>query len=137
MKNKRTALIVDDEEIIVEIEEFMFQKIGFEILIAKDSAQACQLYQDEKDNIDSRVGLAVHNGVRLGQYRQTAAEGRAASAGCVDQGTGQTGRGDEDAGEQEVDRPRARPEDGEDSRRCVHHGLADDGRLPQSRRSAA
>ncbi len=52
MKNKRTALIVDDEEIIVEIEEFMFQKIGFEIFIAKNSAQACQLYQDEKDNID-------------------------------------------------------------------------------------
>ena len=24
----------------------------FEILIAKNSAQACQLYQDEKDNID-------------------------------------------------------------------------------------
>jgi len=52
MKNQRTALIVDDEEIIVEIVEFMFQKIGFEILIAKNSAQACQLYQDEKDNID-------------------------------------------------------------------------------------
>ena len=28
------------------------RKIGFEILIAKNSAQACQLYQDEKDNID-------------------------------------------------------------------------------------
>ena len=52
MKNKRTALIVDDEEIVLEIEEFMFKKIGFEILIAKNSAQACQLYQDEKDNID-------------------------------------------------------------------------------------
>ena len=32
MKNKKTALIVDDEEIVLEIEEFMFQKIGFEIL---------------------------------------------------------------------------------------------------------
>lgn len=52
MKDKKTALIVDDEEIVAEIEEFMFQKIGFEILIAKNSAQACQLYQDEKDNID-------------------------------------------------------------------------------------
>ena len=52
MKNKRTALIVDDEEIVLEIEEFMFQKIGFEILVAKNSAQACQLYENEKDNID-------------------------------------------------------------------------------------
>lgn len=52
MKNKRTALIVDDEEIVLEIEEFMFQKIGFEILIANNSAQACQLYEDEKDQID-------------------------------------------------------------------------------------
>ena len=52
MKNKRTALIVDDEDIVLEIEEFMFQKIGFEILIAKNSAQACQLYENEKDHID-------------------------------------------------------------------------------------
>ena len=49
MKNKRTALVVDDEEIVLEIEEFMFHKIGFEILVAKNSAQACQLYENEKD----------------------------------------------------------------------------------------
>ena len=49
---KKTVLIVDDEEIVLEIEEFMFQKIGFEVLSAKNSAQACQLYENEKDNID-------------------------------------------------------------------------------------
>lgn len=52
MKKKGTALIVDDEEIVLEIEEFMFHKIGFEILIAKNSAQACHLYDNEKDHID-------------------------------------------------------------------------------------
>ena len=40
MKSKRTALIVDDDDIVLEVEEFMFQKIGFDVLIAKNCQSA-------------------------------------------------------------------------------------------------
>ena len=51
-KEKRTALIVDDEKIMLDIQSYMLQKIGFNILKATNSAEACQLYEDEKDRID-------------------------------------------------------------------------------------
>jgi two-component system cell cycle sensor histidine kinase/response regulator CckA len=51
-EEKRTALIVDDEEIMLDIESFMLQKIGFNILKAGNSAEACQLYKDKKEHID-------------------------------------------------------------------------------------
>jgi len=51
-EEKRTALIVDDEEIMLDIESFMLQKIGFNILKAGSSAEACQLYEDKKEHID-------------------------------------------------------------------------------------
>ena len=51
-EEKRTALIVDDEEIMLDIESFMLQKIGFNILKAGNSAEACQLYEDKKEHID-------------------------------------------------------------------------------------
>ncbi len=51
-EEKRTALIVDDEEIMLDIESFMLQKIGFNILKAGNSAEACRLYEDKKEHID-------------------------------------------------------------------------------------
>lgn len=51
-KEKTTALIVDDEEIMLDIESFMLQKIGFNTLKASNSAEACRLYEEEKEHID-------------------------------------------------------------------------------------
>jgi len=51
-KEKRTALIVDDEKIMLDIESFMLQKIGFNTLKAINSAEACRLYEDKKEHID-------------------------------------------------------------------------------------
>ena len=51
-KEKRTALIVDDEKIMLDIESFMLQKIGFNTLKAINSAEACRLYEDKKGHID-------------------------------------------------------------------------------------
>jgi len=43
----------------------------FEILIAKNSAQACQLYQDEKDNIDLVVlDMIMPDENRANTYKQ-------------------------------------------------------------------
>ena len=51
-KEDRTALIVDDEEIMLDIESFMLQKIGFNTLKAINSVEACRLYEDKKEHID-------------------------------------------------------------------------------------
>ena len=51
-KENRTALIVDDEEIMLDIESFFLQKIGFNTLKAANSAKACSLYEDKKEQID-------------------------------------------------------------------------------------
>jgi len=49
---KRTALIVDDEEIMLDIESFMLQKVGFNTLKARNSEEACRFYEDKKEQID-------------------------------------------------------------------------------------
>jgi DNA-binding NtrC family response regulator len=51
-KENRTALIVDDEEIMLDIESFFLQKIGFNTLKAGNSVKACSLYEDKKEQID-------------------------------------------------------------------------------------
>ena len=51
-KEKRTALIVDDDEIMLDIESFMLQRIGFNTLKASNSVEACRLYEDKKQDID-------------------------------------------------------------------------------------
>ena len=51
-EGKKTVLIVDDEEQILDIEDLMLQRIGYNTLKARNSVKACQLYKDEKENID-------------------------------------------------------------------------------------
>ena len=53
MKNeKRAVLIVDDEEMVLDIEALMLERMGFKTLKANSSQKAYQLYRDKKDNID-------------------------------------------------------------------------------------
>ena len=49
---KRTILIVDDEEMVLDVEALMLERMGFKTLKANSSEKACQLYRDKKDNID-------------------------------------------------------------------------------------
>jgi DNA-binding NtrC family response regulator len=53
MRNvKRTILIVDDEEVVLDVEGLMLEKMGFNILKANSSAKACRLYKNKKDDIE-------------------------------------------------------------------------------------
>ena len=53
MKELRgTALVVDDEDLVLNLEVSMLQRIGIKALKARNSAEACQLFKDEKDNIE-------------------------------------------------------------------------------------
>lgn len=49
---KRTVLIVDDEDVVLDVEGLMLKKMGFNILKANSSAKACRLYKNKKDDID-------------------------------------------------------------------------------------
>ena len=49
---KRTILIVDDEEMVLDVEALMLERMGFKTLKANSSQKAYQLYRDKKDNID-------------------------------------------------------------------------------------
>ena len=51
-ERKGTVLVVDDEEMALYVEVLMLQRIGYHTLEASNSAEACQLYRDEKDHID-------------------------------------------------------------------------------------
>ena len=53
MKNKkRTVLIVDDEQLVLDVEALMMEKMGFQTLKANTPEKAYQIYEIEKDNID-------------------------------------------------------------------------------------
>ena len=49
---KRTILIVDDEEMVLDVEALMLERMGFKTLKANSSEKAYQLYRDKKENID-------------------------------------------------------------------------------------
>ena len=51
-QRKGTVLVVDDEEMALYVEVLMLQRSGYNTLEATNSAEACQLYRNEKDHID-------------------------------------------------------------------------------------
>ena len=51
-ERKGTVLVIDDEEMALYVEVLMLERIGYNTLQATNSEEACQLYRDEKDNID-------------------------------------------------------------------------------------
>ena len=49
---KGTVLVVDDEELVREVEGTLLQRIGYNILMASNSREACQLFKDNYKQID-------------------------------------------------------------------------------------
>jgi DNA-binding NtrC family response regulator len=49
---KGTVLVVDDEELVRDMEAWMLHKIGFKALKARNSKEACQLFDDKNEQID-------------------------------------------------------------------------------------
>ncbi|HNX00660.1 MAG TPA: response regulator [Candidatus Cloacimonadota bacterium] len=50
--NKRTILIVDDEETICTITQLMLEKAGFKVITALDGMDAIRKLSDAKGNVD-------------------------------------------------------------------------------------
>ena len=51
-EEKGTVLVVDDEELVREVEGTLLQRIGYNTLMASNSREACQLFQDKYKQID-------------------------------------------------------------------------------------
>ena len=49
---KGTILVVDDEELVLEVEVTLLQRIGYNTLVARNSREACQLFKDKNEQID-------------------------------------------------------------------------------------
>ncbi len=51
-ETKGTILVVDDEQLVLDIEVTLLQRIGYNTLMARNSREACQLFQDNNEQID-------------------------------------------------------------------------------------
>ena len=51
-ERKGTVLVVDDEDMALYVEILMLRRIGYNTMQASNSAEACQLYRNEKDHIE-------------------------------------------------------------------------------------
>jgi len=47
-----TALLVDDEEMIIDVGKKMLNKLGYEVLTARNGAEAVEIYESYQDTID-------------------------------------------------------------------------------------
>ena len=65
--DKRTVLIVDDEEVVLDVEGLMLKKLGFNILKANSSTKACRLYKNKKDDIDLVILDMIMPGMNGGE----------------------------------------------------------------------
>lgn len=52
VKTKRTILLVDDEEHVLDAGEQMLNGLGYEVLLAGDGQEALEIYNENQDKID-------------------------------------------------------------------------------------
>jgi two-component system, cell cycle sensor histidine kinase and response regulator CckA len=52
IRGSETILLVDDESVIVDVAEKILQKLGYQVLIARNGREAVDIYSKAKDRID-------------------------------------------------------------------------------------
>jgi two-component system cell cycle sensor histidine kinase/response regulator CckA len=52
LKGTETALLVDDEDMILDIDRDLLEKLGYNVLTAKSGAEAIEIYRNNRENID-------------------------------------------------------------------------------------
>ena len=52
IKGTGTALLVDDEDVILEVGQDLLEAIGYRVLIARDGKEAIEVYEKNRDDID-------------------------------------------------------------------------------------
>ncbi len=51
-ETKGTILVVDDEELVLDVEVTLLQRMGYNTLMARNSREACRLFKDKNEQID-------------------------------------------------------------------------------------
>lgn len=51
-KKPKTILMADDDEIVLKVGKQMLERMGFNVLTAKDGPEAIKVYKSNKDIID-------------------------------------------------------------------------------------
>ena len=52
IKGKETILFVDDEDMIIEIAEELFEQLGYKVLTARSGKEAIEIYEENEERID-------------------------------------------------------------------------------------
>ena len=52
LRGSETVLFVDDEDMIIEVAEEMFEQLGYKLLIARSGKEAIETYEKNKEQID-------------------------------------------------------------------------------------
>ncbi len=52
VKGEGTILLVDDEENVLDVGEQMLNRLGYEVLLARDGQEALEIYKENQDKID-------------------------------------------------------------------------------------
>jgi CheY-like chemotaxis protein len=58
MSAKARILVMDDEEIIRDVAEQMLEQLGYDVISAKDGAEAIEIYKRELDN-NARIDVVI------------------------------------------------------------------------------
>ena len=52
LSGSETVLFVDDEDMIIEIAEELFEQLGYKVLAARSGKEAIEIYEAHKERID-------------------------------------------------------------------------------------
>ena len=61
-KKPKTILMADDDELVLNIGEKMLEKMGFNVLTAKDAQEAIKVYKNNRDIIDLVISDTIMPG---------------------------------------------------------------------------
>ncbi len=67
VKGTGTALLVDDEEVILEVGRELLEALGYRVLLAQDGKEAIKVYEENQDKIDIVVLDVVMPGMGGGE----------------------------------------------------------------------
>ncbi len=52
LQGKETILLVDDEEVVINVNRMVLERLGYKVFMAKSGEEAIEIYQNNKDGID-------------------------------------------------------------------------------------
>jgi len=52
LQGKETILLVDDEEVVINVNRMVLERLGYKVFMAKSGQEAIEIYQNNKDGID-------------------------------------------------------------------------------------